>query len=113
MADLFEIQNIIDYIEAHPEEWDQTEWIAPTDCGTAYCVAGHAIARSDRFTFIRRRSDGASYVRDNQTGANLPIFDVAQRLLGLTWYQADRLFDSANSLDDLKHIAKGIANGEI
>lgn len=32
---------VLDYIDAHPEQWDQDEW-----CGTAQCFAGWAVSLS-------------------------------------------------------------------
>jgi hypothetical protein len=32
---------VLDYIDAHPEQWDQGTWVSrPGDCGTAGCFAG-------------------------------------------------------------------------
>lgn len=45
------LDNILDLIDAHPERWDQSTWATEVweetegeICGTALCVAGHAVA---------------------------------------------------------------------
>lgn len=34
---------VLDYIRAHPEEWDQRTWYTKNMCGTAACFAGWSV----------------------------------------------------------------------
>jgi hypothetical protein len=38
------IDKVLDYLEQHPKEWNQTSWMTP--CGTQACFAGHAMLLS-------------------------------------------------------------------
>lgn len=35
---------VLDHIDAHPEQWNQATWWKQTECGTAGCFAGWAVA---------------------------------------------------------------------
>lgn len=85
-----EIDDILDYIEAHPEEWDQETYIKKRDCGTVYCVAGFAVVRK--------------YHHIDEWG--MGVWDQAKDILGLNTDQATWLFARWNTLDDLRRIAK-------
>lgn len=97
------------YIEAHPEEWDQKTW----HCGTTACFAGHAAALNGG-EWLGRGSDSL-IARDDDPAEDIwaatedrpAIVEVdrrAKRVLGLTDYQAEDLFEGGNSLDDLREI---------
>lgn len=105
------MRKTLDYIEHNPEDWDQDMWGARyergvwsrqhsmTPCATACCFAGNAVllAGGD-FVEVYRHAvevDGVHY--ENAA-------DAAYKLLGLTWKQADALFDECNSLDDLRRL---------
>ena len=90
------------YIETHPEEWDQTVWF----CGSAACFAGHAVlldggkVSNDRWLLPREDDPPADRwdARDGEVYVELR----ARRILGLTEEQAERLFASYNTLDELR-----------
>jgi hypothetical protein len=118
MADLFEIQGIIDFIEEHPEEWNQKEWAKRTKgCGTACCVAGWAVVRAGYKLDWKHRNSNPYLGRTNcaydNDGQSVAISTLAEKILGLTCHQATRLFDPKNDLEQIKQITKEIANGEI
>ena len=101
-------KEVSEHLHEHPEQHYQGDWFAETECGTTACVAG--------WTAIL---DGARLVRepfglaDGPTKARIvvggePIGVYAQRALGLTNLEAERLFhyeiDNAlalSYLDDL------------
>ena len=89
----------LEAVKANPDHWDQTVWVRKTACGTAYCFAGWTCVLDgftepvDRTTWLVR-SDGLS--------VDVQIY--AKRRLGLTWQQADGLFDQFNTLADLERI---------
>src|SRR6478609_6380573 len=40
------LRKVLEHIDAHPEEWHQSVWAMETsasECGTAFCVAGHTV----------------------------------------------------------------------
>lgn len=109
---LTEINDIITYIEDHPESWFQGEWARKfhnkTRCGTAYCIAGHAVHRAGYKICWNRGSHATECRRPD--GEFDTIQTAATEVLGLTFEQASRLFSGANDMDDLKMIAKDWAN---
>lgn len=127
------LHNTLKYIEEHPKEWNQRDWVDDYDlgdenrgegkeyfCGTRFCFAGFVIARSKRFKFIRDR-DGKflSIVRrtGDMRGEETPRgtfrpSEVAAVELGLTEVESDFLFRGGNDLDDLREAVRRIAAGE-
>jgi hypothetical protein len=88
------LRKTMEHIEAHPEEHDQATWV----CGSQMCFAGHAAV-----------ADGATL----EPGMYMPnamsewlgtthVSDYAQRALGLTSGEANRLFYADNSVEDLR-----------
>lgn len=96
----------LEHIETHPEEWVQSSW----RCDTVMCFAGHAATidggqwathRVDTSHLIERPGDRS----DREYGAPegmIHAADRARHILGLDCRQADALFDSDNTLDDLR-----------
>jgi hypothetical protein len=37
---------VLDHIDAHPRQWDQTTWIRDGECGTTACFAGWTVLLS-------------------------------------------------------------------
>lgn len=37
---------VLDHIDAHPEQWQQGQWIGNAECGTVGCFAGWAVLLS-------------------------------------------------------------------
>lgn len=85
---------VLEHIETHREEWDQSEWLRVRGnesnewCGTTGCFAGWAVALS---TPANQWPPSTMYVRRD-----------AARLLGITDEESLRLFSGANSLEDIK-----------
>lgn len=104
------LRKVLDHITAHPEEHDQQSWGIKTSCGTAYCVAGHALAMSG-VDFRWEYQLGA--VRAIYTAEGEDVFEAGRQILGLDFEGADDLFESSNSLDVLWHLAKRYTDGEI
>lgn len=101
------LRKALEFITAHPGEWDQDFWAQRTDCGTTYCLAG-TVAVQQGYELSFDDVGGASQVT---TGEG--IADVAERELGLTEAQADELFIESDTLRDLYRVARDITNGEI
>jgi hypothetical protein len=86
----------LDYIKAHPEEWKQGTW----RCETAFCFAGHVAISAGGLCWSNTHSN---YDYDvTVPGGRIEVDELAQRLLGLDWYQANGLFSYDNTLYDLK-----------
>lgn len=95
------------HIEANPHQWYQATW----RCETALCFAGWAVTLAggrwltkpgDRFDqFLAPEPDDP---KEDIGTRGVHIRRRAKRLLGLDEEQADRLFASCNTLEDLREI---------
>jgi len=97
------IGRVVRYIDGHPEEWDQKNWnfrhevdgaAEPgSECGTACCVAGHAVL------LLR----GRAALRDLDSSM---VYVEARDLLWLTNVGANYLFGTRRTLRQLKNFAR-------
>lgn len=97
-------EQVLQWIEAHPENWNQEAW----HCGTTHCFAG--VAEMMRMRIDPRASAPFSrfneeYCLDNkyETGRWLG-FDLFNRRDAAAW---DKLTSPDNTLDDLRRIIRG------
>lgn len=103
-------RRVLEHIEAHPEQWNQSRWALRSDCGTSYCFAGHAVHLTHPdalYMFGLDLHDGDD--RDAAVKVLIPgvagpqyVRTIARELLGLSDYNATLLFYSDNTLDDLR-----------
>jgi hypothetical protein len=105
------IREVLSVIKENPERWNQSIWMSSPEpkftCGTAMCVAGHAVSISDldiKWVYSRWDKEYRGTLEDGRM-----IAKVAQELLGLTENEANTLFDANNTFAELKTIAKQIA----
>jgi hypothetical protein len=97
---------VLDYIDAHPDTWDQTQWIRQTDCGTAACFAGWACLLSG-YEPAWFGSSLADWVHPSGDDSNTYDVEIcAAELLGLPYEDQNealhaRLFDESNDREDL------------
>lgn len=104
------LRRVLEHITAHPEEHDQRVWARHTDCGTAMCLAGHAVTITGHAIDYGKHSwSGLVYL----TRAGESIEDVAARELGLSDDQAENLFDPDNTRAELWREAAQITDGAI
>ena len=95
-------------------------------CGTAYCVAGHIGAQLDkRFardsSIVVTKDDplvqylGEEYITAlNREGTVLVhVEHVATKALGLSGYDASRMFSGSNSAEDIRRIAEEVAGEKL
>lgn len=108
------LRQTLAYIEAHPEEWNQTTW----RCGTSACFAGHAAildggawADEESACVTARADDLPDDVFGAAIALRVLVEDRAQRILGLTDRQADYLFDAHNGLNDLRRQVAELTGG--
>lgn len=125
VPDLDLLDLVLHHITEYPDTWRQDFY----RCGSSYCVAGHAAVfsgyqwafptYSDDSYLVARPEDAADaftvdhHVRNGEPlPAPLTIVecdDVARRLLGLTFDEADDLFAGGNTLEDLAKLREAIA----
>lgn len=111
-------------LQGLPSEWDQGHWAtdytataahlrpaAVPSCGTACCIAGKAVARiGGQFIIDPRR--GYAFDAVFPDGRRVEIDEAAQEILGLTRHQAEALFYSGNSIEDVRRIIQDIQDGD-
>lgn len=87
---------VLAHIKAHPEEWDQGSYRKPeSDCGSACCLAGHAVLLAGT-PYERAAINGPIWVW---------VWPVAERLLQVSYPQANWLFDPDRTLEDFEAVA--------
>lgn len=83
----------------HEEHYDQGTWGTKTACGTAACLAGHAVLMLPKARLIYdnptwpNSAERVRYQQENGTMVSESIEPVAARTLGLDYDEADVLFD--------------------
>lgn len=122
MANVQLLQDTLNYIKNHPDEWYQSSWYAHFDadstrwfagdagapCRTAYCFAGTAAILSG---FPPPPKEHRTIWSDEN---GVQVDEYAEKALGLTYSQAVELFHASNTLEDLEEmVAKIIENPEI
>ena len=115
------LRKAVEWVEAEAvkppdqSEWYQAAWrisdgyeIEVDDqlvshCGTAYCVAGYV------GQLVNPEFQKSDWLHNEKGLVVEHVSTVAKEALGLTPFQADRLFDSANSAKRVRRIAEEIA----
>jgi hypothetical protein len=103
-------QRVVDYIEAHPEEHRQSDFIGrnwDNACGTTACICGHAMLLSGEYKIVFDDSRQAAIA--DLTGAHAGEYSaVGKRLLGISQEDMDYLFfvlqDDQEAVDYLKSL---------
>lgn len=107
----------LEHITAHPEDWDQGNWLIGrrrASCGTAGCLAGNTVLHDGWYPNTANSHFNhpvAHVIKEQHREASVKA--VASDLLQLTRHQASVLFAGHNSLLDLWMIASELTNGEI
>lgn len=84
------LDEAIKIIKEHPEHWNQETW----HCGTSHCIAGHVY-------LITKGLPHNHVVNYSPVGATP---QVAREALGISLKDADLLFASNNTLEDIINI---------
>lgn len=118
MANAEKIQQVLDYITTHPSEWKQEVYAKRTACGTACCVAGHAVVLNGHELYFRRRNDDLeqlsfSALRKGMEYGLTDISALAQEELELTSDECYLFFASSNTLDNLWDLANHFTGGKV
>lgn len=121
--DVERLQRALDYVTAHPEEWDQSVWAkrksgdVEIDCGTACCLAGRVVA-NEGYQFLLPHhpySETWECVHPDDPEPR-EISQLADQLLGFSdrYGQDDHdLYASSNTLRDLWWLADQYSGGRI
>jgi hypothetical protein len=100
--DLSLLRKILGHIDAHPEEWDQERYGYSNVCGSAHCVAGHAVVMTGG---VFNRIGGVT----GGLGGSCDAYTYAERVLGLTNEESFALFFEYNTRSMVQKIAERIA----
>ena len=102
------LRAVLKQIDEHPETWDQEHYIRKTDCGTACCIAGHAIVLSghDQIAWCVDMTTGSrcGYVLGDES---MPM--IARIALGITERESCLLFHAKNTREDVQRWSEAIA----
>jgi hypothetical protein len=116
------LRQTLAFIEAHPEDWNQSYW----RCDTAACFAGHAALLAGA-SWAHRAEDGVNLedLADHDPEAfeavcppgadcTVRVSTYARQVLGIEPADAARLFEASNELDDLRRIVDELcAEGQV
>lgn len=87
-------REVLEHLEAHPEEHDQAAFARENECGTTLCIAGHSLLLSGQYG-LTQHADGLHEFdfidKADRQVVTLPSL-IAQGLLGLSFHEQDRLF---------------------
>lgn len=104
MRNIALLNQVMDHIEAHPDQHDQTMWIAqPTsidNCGTTACFAGWSVLLHPKTVWNPAKGTLTLPWIRNELDSDLP--GTAQELLGLTTLEADWLFAADRTREELR-----------
>jgi hypothetical protein len=106
------LRQTLTHIEANPQTWDQTTfrcntgmcfagWAAELEGGTWYTDASNPVLADYLVATPEDPADDVVRLVHNDARVILAA-DRAMRLLGLDYFQAEELFDGANTLDELR-----------
>lgn len=90
-----------------PDEYRHEEYrvMDPNLCGTAFCVAGHAVNMTRDALFLIEPGDRMAHQFFDMTNCTVgDIESEAQEILGLTADEASALFAADNQLEDIERM---------
>lgn len=110
------LRGVLEHIETHTEEWDQSYWAKKTGCGTSFCFAGWTVVLAGLGDEIQWYEDGKWYEDGNLKRAETlkdgsTISDTAAMILGLDFDAATRLFYGTNTLDQVRQKVNDLCAG--
>lgn len=90
-----DLRNTLEYIKAHPREWDQSLWF----CGTTACLAGHLVARDGWEPVEDEDGDEGFHVANGDRVGTVDT--IACEISGILHPEGDVLWNGTNTLDML------------
>ena len=114
MANAERLEHVLGIIEADLSKWDQASWGKIGECGTTYCLAGHAaLAAGKKLKYQPAWYDHNQQIAFQTTDGDF-ISEVAMDYFDLELHEAAYLFDEdTDDFNDLKIRAKRVINKEI
>jgi hypothetical protein len=110
---LAELDAAIKEIEAHPEGWNQRNWLTRTPCGTAACLAGTVALRNGwkPVNWFRAGTFAGGEITGDveMDGVIRSVEDVAASILGIDYDDMDELFATENTIEDIKRYRDALA----
>lgn len=107
MIDYEKLDAVLNHIETHPEQHNQSSWGVKTECGTTACFAGWTLLMFGKPEDILWLDNFAlSTPHDSYDDVD----DIAGDILGLEEDQRPALFYTAKTLEDVKVIVKELHN---
>ncbi len=94
-----------EHIEGNPEEHDQNHWGRTTPCSTTMCFAGQAVVLGG-LKPIWDTVDGVIEMTGAglENGVELHVWDAAEKILGLSPGESERLFMECLTLEDVRQV---------
>ena len=87
------LYKVADMIEKYPGLHGQHTWGRVQECGTVHCIAGHAAALSGCSPCDEAGGREIwTWVIPLGEGGTTPIYDYSREALGLSMYEANKLF---------------------
>lgn len=102
------LRKAVEWAEAEAQKpadqrlWEQRDYVTEKACGTAYCIAGYAVAISPNTKVL---DDDWPVIG----GTQIPWHDAGRLLLGLSVFEGECLFDETNDIATVREIAERIA----
>lgn len=103
------IDEVMQFIEDHPEQHDQDSWGVKNACGTTMCFAGWAVQMYNPEMLFWYDQEYSS-LADVKPNSMLSFMGQARSVLGLRADQASALFYSASTIEHLKSLVKQLHN---
>jgi hypothetical protein len=107
------LRKALEHITAHPEEWNQEEWIRTDSCGTVCCLAGTVAMQAGYKPFFVSDFGSTAYMVTSPEGEGRFVRSAARELMNLDEENSQLLFSGGNSLSTLWTMASTMTNGEI
>ena len=113
------LEGALRHIQDHPGQWKQDDWLTPTECGTAACLAGHVVLREGYrvkvapwyFDATGEYQTVPQVLVDDRWMPSSIVSELAQDLLGLDSYRVALLFASSNTLPEMWLALEEISGG--
>lgn len=109
MPDFELMDRVLDQITNHPQRWDQATWRRPTgnECGTAMCFAGW-VADLSGAEWYSNTAGSVEFSKVDVGGEPVWVDEYATAVLGIKPWEAQHLYESSNTLDDIREIVEDL-----
>lgn len=94
--------------------WDQETWYEETSiCGAVYCFAGKIALDEGWVPTLKQRPDTSFSLLMIKDDEVRQVSQIAADALGISFYQAEPLFNGGNSAARIREVAEGIAGEKL